>query len=197
MSVDPQCHVAVIGGGVVGVCTMLAVLEHGHRVTLIEPASPGGTQGASFGNGAVLSPASIVPMSVPGLWKQVPGYLFDPQGPLTIRWRHLPRLAPWLLRFLAAGSTVAKVERTARVLAALLADAPAQHAAIAERAGLASLIRQDGMLFAYPDRAAFQADMLADACAGTSLRASGPKVWRRWRATVCRWKASAAIMSRS
>ncbi|WP_188575201.1 NAD(P)/FAD-dependent oxidoreductase [Azorhizobium oxalatiphilum] len=154
-------HVVVIGAGIVGAATAIELLRDGHRVTILEPDAPGGPQAASFGNGAWLSPASVVPMSMPGLWKKVPGYLFDPLGPLTIRWSALPRLAPWLLRFIAAGATVPKVEATARALAALLGDAPARHQALAAEAGLSDLIEQRGLLYAYPDRAAFEAEALA------------------------------------
>lgn len=155
MTKEASRHIVVIGAGIVGVCTAHALLDDGHQVTLLEPGEPGGEQAASYGNGAFLSPASIIPMSVPGLWKKVPGYLIDPQGPFTIRWRFLPRLAPWLLHFLRAGSTAEKVQRTARILSGLLADAPARHMALANRSGLAGLIRQDGLLYAYTDRAAF------------------------------------------
>lgn len=154
-------HVAVIGAGIVGVSTALALIDDGHAVTLVEPSVPGGPQAASYGNGAYLSPASVIPMSVPGLWRKVPGYLLDRNGPLTIRWPYLPQLAPWLRRFLAAGRTVAQVEATARALATLLHDAPARHAALAEAAGRPDLIRRDGLLYAYPGRADFAADAFA------------------------------------
>jgi D-amino-acid dehydrogenase len=99
--------VAVIGAGIVGAMVALALLRDGHRVTLIEPGEPGGEQAASFGNGAWLSPASVVPMSTPGLWKRLPGYLSDRSGPLVIRWRALPGLLPWLLRFVASARPAA------------------------------------------------------------------------------------------
>lgn len=166
-------HVAVIGCGIVGVCSALALLKAGHAVTLVEPAEPGGEQAASYGNGAWLSPASIIPMSMPGLWRKVPGYIRDPEGPLTISPRHLPRLAPWLARFLVAGWSVEKVTRTAGLLAGLLRDAPARHAALAAEAGQGDLIRQDGLLYAYPDRAAFAADAL-----GWRLRRENGVDWR-------------------
>lgn len=170
---SPKLHVAVIGCGIVGVCSAIALLKAGYRVTLLEPGDPGGEQAASYGNGAWLSPASIVPMSMPGLWRKVPSYLLDPEGPLVIRLRHLPRLAPWLLRFLMAGSSVGKVERTARALAGLLGDAPHRHLALAAEAGEPDLIRQDGLLYAYPDRAAFEGDAL-----GWRLRRENGVAWR-------------------
>ena len=98
-------HVAVIGAGVIGAASALALVRDGHRVTLLDPGPPGGMQSASHGNGAFLSPASIIPVSLPGLWRKVPGFLLDREGPLTIRLTSLPRLAPWLWRFVRAGAT--------------------------------------------------------------------------------------------
>jgi D-amino-acid dehydrogenase len=166
-------HVAVIGAGIVGAATALALLAHACRVTLIEPEEPGGPQAASHGNGAWISPASVVPMSMPGLWRKVPRLLMDPLGPLTIRWGSLPGLAPWLLQFIRAGSSVAKVEVTARALRMLLRDAPERHLALAAETGQAGLIRRDGLLYAYPDRAAFLAEALA-----WRLRRDNGVIWR-------------------
>jgi D-amino-acid dehydrogenase len=154
-------HVAVIGAGIIGAATALELLDHGHRVSIIEPEQPGGRHAASYGNSGWLSPASIIPMSMPGLWKKVPGYLADPKGPLAIRWAHLASLAPWLLRFVAAGSNPEKVERTARILSALLHDAPARHAELAGKIGRPDLIKRKGLIYAYPDRAAFEAEAFA------------------------------------
>jgi D-amino-acid dehydrogenase len=154
-------RVAVIGGGVVGVAAAIELLRDGHAVTIIEPGAPGGEQAASYGNGTLLNPSSVIPMSSPGIWKKVPGYLRDPLGPLTIRWSYLPRLLPWLRRFVAAGSTAAKVAATARALAPLLAEAPALHRRLAEEAGVGDLITRQGVLFAFPDRAAFEAEALS------------------------------------
>jgi D-amino-acid dehydrogenase len=154
-------RIAVIGAGIVGAAATWELVKDGHDVTLIEPGQPGGPQAASYGNGAWLSPASVVPMSMPGLWCKVPGYLLDRGGALTIHWTMLPRLTPWLLRFLVAGATVAKVERTARALSSLLHDAPDRHAALAAEIGQPDLIRRAGLLYVYPDRKAFAAEALA------------------------------------
>lgn len=154
-------RVAVVGAGIVGVSCALELLRDGCEVTLLEAGEPGGQQATSFGNGAWLSPASVVPMSMPGLWKKLPGYLLDPQGPLTIRWGALAALTPWLLRFVQAGNTVEKVQRTAKALSALLCDAPQRHQALAQEAGVPELIQQRGLLYAYPDKAAFLAEALS------------------------------------
>ena len=98
-------HVIVIGAGIAGAVSAVELLRDGHQVTIIEPGPAGGEQSASYGNGGWLSPSSVLPISSPGLWKKVPGYLSDPLGPLTIRWSYLLKALPWLTRMLASGRT--------------------------------------------------------------------------------------------
>ena len=144
-------HVVVIGAGIVGAATAIELLRDGHRVTILEPGEPGGEQAASYGNGTLLNPSSVIPMSSPGIWRKVPGWLADPLGPLAIRWRYLPRLLPWLTRFLRAGATEARVAATARALRPLLLDAPELHRRLAEEAGVGELITRQGVLFVFPE----------------------------------------------
>lgn len=154
-------RVVVVGAGMVGAATARELVADGHEVTIVEPGEPGGPQAASYGNGAWISPGSVVPMSMPGTWRKVPGYLLDRDGPLTIRWSKLPKLTPWLVRFLLAGATVARVEATARALSSLLHDAPQRHAALAAAFGRPELIRASGLLYAYRDCAAFAEEALS------------------------------------
>jgi D-amino-acid dehydrogenase len=154
-------HVVVIGAGIVGAATALEALAAGFRVTIIEPGEPGGEQAASYGNGCWLSPMSVIPPAMPGLWKKIPKFLMDPLGPLAIRWSYLPKVAPWLLKYLRAGWTEVKVEATARAIRPLLADAPALHRQLAERAGVARLIERRGLMYVYESRAQFESEAMA------------------------------------
>ena len=154
-------HVVVIGAGAVGAATAVELGRVGHRVTIVEPGEAGGEQAASYGNGCWLSTMSVIPPAGPGTWRKVPGYLRDPLGPLSIRWRYLPRVAPWLVRYLAAGWTEARVLAAARALQPLLADAPRLHRRLADEAGVGTLIEQTGLMYVYPDRAAFLAEAMA------------------------------------
>jgi D-amino-acid dehydrogenase len=154
-------HTVVIGAGIVGACAALELQRAGHEVTILEPGPPGGEQAASYGNGCWLSPMSVIPPAVPGLWKKVPGYLADPLGPLAIRWSYFPKVVPWLARYLLSGWTEARVQRTAHALRAMLKDSPALHAALAEEAGVPELIRRQGLMYVYHDRAEFEAEAMA------------------------------------
>ena len=71
-------------------------------VTVIDRDGP--AEGASYGNAGVISPWSCVPQSLPGLWKSVPKWLLDPEGPLSVRWSYAPQMFSWLLKFLQAGA---------------------------------------------------------------------------------------------
>lgn len=97
----PTIDVAVVGAGIIGVCTALELAERGLKVTIFDPAPV--CSKTSYGNAGVISPWTCVPQSMPGLWKQVPRWLIDPDGPVSIRPSYMPKLLPWVLRFLAAG----------------------------------------------------------------------------------------------
>jgi len=91
--------VTIIGSGIVGICCALSLLERGVKVRLIDRGVPG--QETSFGNAGVISPWSLVPQSVPGIWKSVPNMLLSRSGPLSVRPSFWPKMIPWGLRFLA------------------------------------------------------------------------------------------------
>jgi len=155
-----QKRFTIIGAGIVGVSAAFYLQRAGHQVTLIDMAGPG--EGASRGNAAVIATESCIPVATPGIFRRVPGMLLDPLGPLAIRWPYFPRIAPWLLRFLAA-STPARVETISIALRAILVRALAEHRLLAAAAGAAEMIRQTGWLAVYEtDRSFAQAHWALD-----------------------------------
>jgi D-amino-acid dehydrogenase len=154
-------RVAIIGAGAVGVVSAIEALREGHRVTVIDPGPAGGEQAASYGNAGWLSSHSVIPPALPGAWRKVAKYLSDPRGPLTVRWQYLPKALPWLVRYLRAGRTPARIEATAAALRSLLKDAPALHMRLAAEAGVGDLVERRGVLHVYPSRADFAAEGLA------------------------------------
>jgi len=158
MSAATDRHVVIIGSGAVGTVSAIECLRAGHHVTVVDPGQPGGEQASSYGNAGWLSSHSVIPPAEPGMWKKVPSFLLDPLGPLSIRWAYLPKVLPWLTRFLWAARTTAQIEQTAQAMRTLLMDAPKLHASLASEAGVSQLIERRGVLHVYPDRAAFESD---------------------------------------
>lgn len=150
--------IVVIGAGVVGTATALTLRRQGHATVLLDPDPPG--QGASSGNAGCLNPSSILPIAMPGVLRQVPGWLLDADGPLRLRPGHLPRALPWLWRLLRSANRAHAVQ-VAAALHGLLDGAVARTRALARGTGAEALVEQAGHLVVYPDRGAAQADTLA------------------------------------
>ena len=93
--------VTILGAGIVGIATALSLTERGFTVALIDRNPP--AEGASYGNAGSLSPWSCVPQSMPGIWKNVPGWLLDPEGPISLRLGYAAKFLPWAVKFLRAG----------------------------------------------------------------------------------------------
>jgi len=138
--------VAVIGAGAVGMSTAVHLQRDGHDVTVIDRDDPG--QGCSFGNAGLLCPGYVVPLSMPGAAWKVPGWLMDPLGPLSIRWRDFPSLIPWFLRFLAAGNQD-ETERSAKGLAALHENCVRDFKALFDSIGAGDMIVPTGYAYVY------------------------------------------------
>lgn len=148
-------HVVVIGAGIVGVSTGIWLRRAGIPVTLIDRAPPG--QGTSYGNAGVLAACSMAPVTAPGLIGKAPRMLMNPDFPLFLRWSYLPRLAPWLMRYLSHAND-SDTQRIARGLTPIVTDSLEQHHALADGTPAAALVQDSDYCFAYADRAAFEAD---------------------------------------
>jgi D-amino-acid dehydrogenase len=143
----------VVGGGIVGTCCALYLQRDGWKVTLIERDEPG--HGCSFGNAGIQANDVVPPIASPGILRRVPGYLLDPEGPLKIRWRYLPQLAPWLLRFVAA-SRPDRYEALTVALASLLARVRESYAPLLEGTGATDLVRRTGTLQVFETEEGFR-----------------------------------------
>jgi D-amino-acid dehydrogenase len=150
--------VTVIGAGIVGVCCAVWLQRNGCKVTVIDRDEPG--RGATYGNAGMLQVDSCVPLGTPGIVGQVPGMLVDPLGPLAIRWGYLPRIAPWLLRFIAA-SRPARVEEISIALTALLGLAAGTYRDLVAGTSAEDLLKPTGTIFVYATEAGFEAARFA------------------------------------
>ncbi|HJU19643.1 MAG TPA: FAD-binding oxidoreductase [Stellaceae bacterium] len=151
-------RVVVIGAGMVGVCAASYLQRDGHAVALVEAGEPG--HGASFGNAGCFNGSSVTPMAMPGVMRNVPRWLFDPLGPLSLRWPYLPAIAPWLVRF-ARSARPEQVHRTARALRPLVGPSLAALEPLVAAAGAEDLVHRLGHLYVYRSEESLAKDRLA------------------------------------
>lgn len=147
--------VAIIGAGIVGVSTALWLQRDGYDVIMIDRLGP--AEGTSYGNGGVLASCAVVPVTTPGLMRKAPGMLFDPNQPLFLKWSYLPKLVPWLAKYLRHANS-SDATRISKALLPIIGDSLADHQALAAGTGAEGWIVPSDYLFVYNDRAHFQGD---------------------------------------
>lgn len=138
--------ITVIGNGIIGLCITRALVNDGHAVTVVSRDAI--DKGTSTGNASGIAQAEIFPIAEPGLWKRVPGMLFDPLGPLHFRIAHIHKLIPWMYRFLRA----CRPDNQARgiaALAAIMQPALHDHHMMLDDIDGKHLLVGNGVLFVY------------------------------------------------
>ena len=136
----------VVGAGIVGICTALALQRRGWAVTIVDRIEPG--TGCSFGNAGILASMAVVPVGMPGFERQLPRMLVDPDSPLAVRWRSLPETLPWLLHFRRSAAAL-RVPQISDAMHALYRTSVALHRALANEAGVPELVRSTPGLYVH------------------------------------------------
>jgi len=146
---------AVVGAGIVGVCTAIYLQREGMEVTLIERDRP--ASGASEGNCGCMAIGEIAPQSRPGVLKNIPKWLFDSDSPFKVRIRDMPQTLPWIVRFLL-NSKASKVNYIAEHPAALTHLAYEAYTPLLHDADLTRLLSAGETLKVFDNKADLQAD---------------------------------------
>ena len=145
----------VIGAGIIGTAIAHDLQKRGRQVVLLDRDAPG--KGASFGNMASIAVTEFMPASRPSVWKQIPRWMLDPEGPVRVRPSYMPKLVPWFLRFIAA-SRPSKLRELETQGAALCSRALGDTLDLLRETGLEDQISDEGCLSLYTDEAEFKAD---------------------------------------
>ncbi len=90
-------RVAVLGGGIIGLCCAHYLQKGGANVVVIERDRVGG--GCSYGNAGWVCPSISTPLPTPDLTVASLWSLFRSNGSLYIKPSALPTLGPWLWAF--------------------------------------------------------------------------------------------------
>ncbi len=87
----------IIGAGVSGLATALALLEDGREVTVIDSGLVG--SGASHGNCGTLTPSHAPPLAGPSTLLRAARWMLTPDAPLYIKPTLDPHVLRWMLGF--------------------------------------------------------------------------------------------------
>ena len=93
-------EVAVIGAGVVGLCTAIELLRTGARVSLFDREPP--ARQTSFGNAAYLAAEYAEPLASLHNIRSAIALTFSRRSAFKVTADHLPGFVPWALRFAKA-----------------------------------------------------------------------------------------------
>ncbi|CDX33814.1 FAD dependent oxidoreductase [Mesorhizobium sp. SOD10] len=150
--------VTIIGGGIVGLCTALALQDDGLSVELVDRGLA--AAGASYGNCGLLAVGEVVPISKPGVIPKIPKWLLDPQSPLFVRPKQMITQLPWLLRFLWSGRRN-RVLEIAEAMAPLTRRAGDDYRALFAQAGISDNLVPAENIMAFNSKADYEADRFA------------------------------------
>lgn len=147
-----ELSIVVVGAGIVGASTALALQRDGHKVTLVDREAP--CAGASLGNAGVIVNAFCAPTAMPGIAIDALRMLGQPLGSLSIRPAYLPTILPWLVRFVLE-SRRSRVTENARNLHALTCRSNLGWRQLTHNTRLAELIHDGGWLTVYESERSF------------------------------------------
>ena len=131
----------VIGNGVVGLASAIALQRRGVATRLIAPDQP--WRGASWGNAGHIAIEQVAPLASPSAVRTLPRRLFALGGPAAFPPRDMRRWLPFSLRLLRA-STPRRFALGKAALSRALATAVPAWRRLLDEADSAALLRLDG-----------------------------------------------------
>ncbi|QPC90340.1 FAD-binding oxidoreductase [Mesorhizobium sp. INR15] len=156
MNSDAGLDIAIVGGGIIGICAAAFLAEAGRSVTVFDRT--GICEETSSGNAAAFAFSDVLPLAHKGMIRQLPKWLADPLGPLSIPPAYLPKLLPWLFRFWRAGAP-GNYEASLAAQVTMMKLAEAEWAGLMARSGTAGMLREDGSLELYESESEFKASL--------------------------------------
>lgn len=139
----PRSEVLVLGAGMVGIGTALALQSRGHAVTVVDRHAVAGRE-TSLGNAGVIQGEAMEPYAMPRDLGSLLRYGLGMGNDLRWHLRDLPAAAPALWAYFKA-SAPDKHARISRIYSQLIARGVADHAAYIAAANCGELVRTTGL----------------------------------------------------
>lgn len=166
MALSVHDEVLVAGGGVIGLCTGLALRAAGRPVRVLEAHTTG--SGSSHGNCGTITPSHAAPLAAPGAIAQALRWMATPDAPFYVAPRLDPALWGWMLHF-ASRCNRRDWRMALAARAALLRASRQAMPGWMTRHGLACEFAETGVDYVFRSRAAlahFDAEVEALAAVG-------------------------------
>jgi D-amino-acid dehydrogenase len=144
----------VLGAGMAGVSTALALLDRGWAVTLVDRKAPG--QETSFGNAGIIQGEAVEPYAMPRSVRELVDIAFGHTNDVLYAFRELPFHVGSLLRYWWH-SEEGRHRKQAVAWARLISQATSTHEKLIERAGAGNLVRRGGFRMLYRTPAELEA----------------------------------------
>lgn len=138
--------IVVLGAGMVGVCTALALRQRGHAVVLVDRQAPG--RETSYGNAGIIQREAVQPYAFPREWQAILRVALRQGNDVHYHPTALARLLPALARYWRE-SAPDRYAATVRAYSALIRHCLTEHGRLIAQAGADDLVRKSGWLQAY------------------------------------------------
>ena len=148
-------NIAVVGAGIVGLCTAFFLQKSGYRITLIDHNQPGSE--TSYGHACTFADYACVPINSPNIYKSLPLMLLKQDGPLAIDIKYLIKNMSWAINFLR-NCKKNKVEYIASSLKNFLDYARFSYDQIFEEVDVSQYLKNTEALYLYNSEKDFNLD---------------------------------------
>ncbi|AGW90528.1 MULTISPECIES: NAD(P)/FAD-dependent oxidoreductase [Cupriavidus] len=139
-------EILVLGAGMVGVCTALALRQRGHAVVLVDRQAPG--RETSYGNAGIIQREAVQPYAFPREWMAVLRVITRQGNDVHYHPLALASLLPTLARYWRE-SAPARYAGTVTAYSALIRHCLTEHERLLTLAGAQDLVSRSGWLQGY------------------------------------------------
>ncbi len=146
-------NIAVVGAGIVGICSAYFLKKSGFQVTLIDKEKPGTM--TSFGHACSFADYANVPVNYPGLLWDIPSMLLRKDGPLAVDFFYIIKNLPWAINFLK-NCRKEKVDEIATSLTNLLKHSQLSYDEIFKDVNVKEFISHEENLYLFDTKKSFE-----------------------------------------
>ena len=145
-----KCNsVGIIGAGIQGVCIGLQLVKKGIPVTIFDKTDPGSM--SSYGNAGHFSPYAVVQLNRPDVIYDIPKMLLSSYGPLALKWNYIPKMIPWILKYLKS-STKRSMLHTTKYMHQILDLSLDAYDEILNEIDTTNLVERKGIIYIWTNK---------------------------------------------